>query len=40
MEWQPKAIVVGVDGSETSRTVAEHAVGMILAVLKRSFVAG
>lgn len=26
MEWQPKAIVVGVDGSETSRTAAEHAV--------------
>ncbi|HLF61656.1 MAG TPA: universal stress protein [Acidimicrobiia bacterium] len=26
MEWQPKAIVVGVDGSETSQTAAEHAV--------------
>ncbi|MEX1124905.1 MAG: universal stress protein [Acidimicrobiia bacterium] len=28
MEWQPKAIVVGVDGSETSRTAAEHAVAI------------
>jgi len=26
MEWQPNAIVVGVDGSETSQTAAEHAV--------------
>ena len=25
MEWHPKAVVVGVDGSETSRTAAEHA---------------
>jgi nucleotide-binding universal stress UspA family protein len=28
MEWQPNAIVVGVDGSETSRAAAEHALAI------------
>jgi nucleotide-binding universal stress UspA family protein len=28
MEWHPKAVVVGVDGSETSRTAAEHGVAV------------
>jgi nucleotide-binding universal stress UspA family protein len=28
MDWQPKVIVVGVDGSETSHAAAEHAVAM------------
>jgi nucleotide-binding universal stress UspA family protein len=28
MEWQPTAIVVGVDGSETSQMAAEHGVAM------------
>jgi nucleotide-binding universal stress UspA family protein len=28
MDWNPRVIVVGVDGSETSQSAAEHAVAM------------
>ena len=28
MNWQPQSIVVGVDGSDTSRAAAEHAVSL------------
>ena len=28
MNWQPQSIVVGVDGSETSRVAAEHGVSL------------